>query len=257
MSNVEDDNNQREINTNHLKYNTDDDDISELHTTINSDNSEGRSKTQTVVSESCNTFFNKLNQNKSSRITCNEENESLPKTIVIPNIITTTSVEPAMSTDGNKNNVIADIETIEDNINPLFTDENLMKFVFHSIGKLEVQPKQFMEYESFLKSSFQRYSFSLKYNHFEHTKNYVKVIQMLFENDDTILLIQNKMEETFPLETQYVIIQDDIVVFVPESECSLKIVIKGGSCILNDKMNTSLTNDYETTENELENMKVD
>ena len=66
MSNVEDDNNQGEINTNHLKYNTDDDDISELHTTINSDNSEGRSKTQTVVSESCNKFFNKLNQHKSS-----------------------------------------------------------------------------------------------------------------------------------------------------------------------------------------------
>ena len=64
-------------------------------------------KQKTVVSESYNTFINKLNQNKSSGITCNEENESLPKTIVIPNIVTTTSVEPAMSTDGNKNNVIA------------------------------------------------------------------------------------------------------------------------------------------------------
>ena len=34
-----------------------------------------------------------------------------------------------MSTDGNKNNVIADIETVEDNINPVnenFKDENLM-----------------------------------------------------------------------------------------------------------------------------------
>ena len=34
-------------------------------------------------------------------------------------------------------------------------------------------------------------------------------------------------------------------------------MIVGGSCILNDKMNTYLTNDSERTENELENMKVD
>ena len=59
MSNVEDDKNQGIINTNHRKYNADDDDISEFHTNVNSDNSEGRSKTQTVISESCNTIFNK------------------------------------------------------------------------------------------------------------------------------------------------------------------------------------------------------
>ena len=161
MSNVEDDNNQGEMNTNHRKYNADDDDISEFHTNVNSDNSEGRSKTQTIVNESCNTFFNKLNQNKSSGITCNEENESLPKTIVVPNIVITTSVEPAMSTDGNKNNVISDIETVEDNINPvneIFTDENPMKFEFHSIEKLEVQPKKIIEFEVFLKSSCKSYS---------------------------------------------------------------------------------------------------
>ena len=63
MSNVEDDNNQGKINGKHRKYNVDDDDIWEFHTNVNSDNSEG-SKTQTFVSESCNTFFNKLNQNK-------------------------------------------------------------------------------------------------------------------------------------------------------------------------------------------------
>ena len=80
---------------------------------------------------------------------------------------------------------------------------------------------------------------------------------MLFENDGTILLIQNKMEEKFLLYTQDDIIQDDIVVFVPENEYSSIFVIKGGSFILIDKMNTSLTNDYETTDNELENMKVD
>ena len=34
-------------------------------------------------------------------------------------------------------------------------------------------------------------------------------------------------------------------------------MIVGGSCILNDKINTSLTNESETTENELENIKVD
>ena len=114
-----------------------------------------------------------------------------------------------------------------------------------------------MEFEVFLKSNFQSYSYLLKYNPFEHSENYVKVIQMLFENDHTILLIQNKMEEKIPLDTQDGITQDTIVVFVPENEYLLKFVIKGGSCILNDKMNKYLTNDYETTENELENMKVD
>ena len=68
MPNIEDDNNQGEINTNHRKNNAYDDDISEFHTNVNSDNAEGRSKTQTVVSEFYNTFFNKLNQNKSSGI---------------------------------------------------------------------------------------------------------------------------------------------------------------------------------------------
>ena len=34
-------------------------------------------------------------------------------------------------------------------------------------------------------------------------------------------------------------------------------MIVGGSCILNHKIKTSLTNNSETTENELENMKVD
>ena len=60
------------------------------------------------------------------------------------------------------------------------------------------------------------------------------------------------MEEIFPLYTQ-----DAIVIFVPENEYSLQFVISGGSCILNDIINTSLINDYQTTENELENMKVD
>ena len=62
ISNVEDDNNQGEINTNHLKYNAYDYDISEFHNNVNSVNSDNRSKTQTVDSESCNTFVIKLNQ---------------------------------------------------------------------------------------------------------------------------------------------------------------------------------------------------
>ena len=74
ISNVEDDNNQGEINTNHRKYNADDDDdISELHNNVTSDNSDEYFKTQNVVSESCNTFSNKLNRNKLSVLTCNEE----------------------------------------------------------------------------------------------------------------------------------------------------------------------------------------
>ena len=69
ISNVEDGNNQGEINTNYRKYNgDDDDDISKFHNYVNSDNSEERSKTQTVVSESCNTCVIKLNRNKSSGI---------------------------------------------------------------------------------------------------------------------------------------------------------------------------------------------
>ena len=101
MSNVADNNNQGEINVNHRKYNAEDD-ISEFNTSINSDNSEDRSNTQTVVSESYNIFFIKLNKNKSSDITCGEENHSLPKIIGIPNSVTTTFVEPTTSTDVNK-----------------------------------------------------------------------------------------------------------------------------------------------------------
>ena len=70
-------------------------------------------------------------------------------------------------------------------------------------------------------------------------------------------LIQNKIQEKIPLDTQDVMTQDAIVVFVPENNYSLPFVISGGSCILNDKMNISLNNDFQTSENELENMKVD
>ena len=59
MSIVEDNINQGKININHRKYNADDDDISDFNTHLNSDNSEDRSKTLTVVSESCNTNFKK------------------------------------------------------------------------------------------------------------------------------------------------------------------------------------------------------
>ena len=76
------------------------------------------------MSESCNTFANKLNQNKSSGITCNKENESLPEIITILNIATSTSVEPSMTTDGNKNNVNASIVIVDD----IFNDENFMNF---------------------------------------------------------------------------------------------------------------------------------
>ena len=77
-----------------------------------------------------------MNQNKSSEITCDEENESFPKTIDIPKSVTIISFKAATSTDGNRNNVISDIETVEDNINPvneIIIDNNLLKFVFHSI----------------------------------------------------------------------------------------------------------------------------
>ena len=136
MSNVEDNNNQGELNINYRKYNTADDDILEIHNNVNCDNSEEHSKIQTVVSESCNTFVIKLNRNKSSRITCNKENESLPKTIVIPNIAITTFVEPAMTT-----------------VDDIFDDENLMKFVFQTIDQLQVRPTNFEDFEVFMKSS--------------------------------------------------------------------------------------------------------
>ena len=97
----EDDNNQGEINVNHQHYNADDDDISGCNTQLDSDNSEDRSNTQTVVSKSCNTFFMKLNKHKSLDITCGEENDSLPKIVGIQNSVTTTSVEPATSIDIN------------------------------------------------------------------------------------------------------------------------------------------------------------
>ena len=69
-------------------------------------------------------------------------------------------------------------------------------------------------------------------------------------------VIQAKMESTFPLTTQDVITQDAIVIFVPENEYSSKFIITGGICNLNDSTNTSLVNESETTEIELETMKV-
>ena len=91
------------------------------------------------MSESCNTFANKLNQNKSSGITRNKENESLPTIIAIPNVATITSVEPAMKTDGNKNNVNANIVTVDD----IFNDKNFIKFVYQTIDQLKVRPTSF------------------------------------------------------------------------------------------------------------------
>ena len=58
---IKEHNNIEEINNNSRIYNADGDDISEFHNNVNSDNSEERSKTQTIVSESCNTFVIKLN----------------------------------------------------------------------------------------------------------------------------------------------------------------------------------------------------
>ena len=111
---VEDYNNLGEINTIHRKCNADGDDISEFHNNVTRDNSEEYSKTQTVVSESCHTFANTLNRNKSSGITCNKENKLLPKIITIPNIVTITSVEPAITTDDNTNNANTNIVTFDD-----------------------------------------------------------------------------------------------------------------------------------------------
>ena len=70
-----------------------------------------------------------MNRNESSGQTCNKENESLPKIINIPNIATSTYVEPAMRTDGKKNNVNANIITFDD----IFNDKNLMNFAFQTI----------------------------------------------------------------------------------------------------------------------------
>ena len=71
--------------------------------------------------------------------------------------MTTTSVEPATSIDGNKNNVIADNEAIENNfnlLNEIITDKNLLEFVFLSIENVEVRPNDFSEFELFLKSNY-------------------------------------------------------------------------------------------------------
>ena len=93
-----------------------------------------------------------MNQNKSSEITCDEENEYFPKTDDISKLVTTISFKAATSTDGNTNNVISNIETVEDNINPvneIITDNNLLKFVFHSIEKLEVRPNALLNLKCF------------------------------------------------------------------------------------------------------------
>ena len=129
--------------------------------------------------------------------------------------------------------------------------------MFHSIENVEVSPKDFPEFELFLKSSYQMNSYLLQYIHVKFAENYVRAIEILFEQDDTMTLIQNKMQETFPLDTQDVMTQFSIAAFFTEINYSLPFVISDSSCILNDKINSSLKNDFQTSENELENMKVD
>ena len=114
--------------------------------------------------------------------------------------------------------MITDNETVKDNINPvneIITVKNLLEFVFLSIENLEVRLKYVMKFELFLKSSHQSYRYLLQYISIKSAEKYVRAIQMLFENDDTMILIQNKMQELFPLDTQDVMTQDVVVVFVP------------------------------------------
>ena len=96
--------------------------------------------------------------------------------------------------------MITDNETVEYNINlvnEIITDKNLLEFMFLSIENFEVRPKAFMEFELFLKSNYQQNNYLLKYNPIESAENYVRVIQTLFENDDTVAPIQNKILENF------------------------------------------------------------
>ena len=148
------------------------------------------------MSESCNTFANKLNQNESAGKRGNKENESFLKIINIPNIATTTSVEPAMTTDGNKNNVNANIITFDD----IFNDKNLMNFAFQTIEQLEVRPTYFDEFEEFLKSRYELYG--LNYSSFGENVNYKKAIEKLFRSHATMSVVQEKMSSKFPLTTQ-------------------------------------------------------
>ena len=86
-----------------------------------------------------------------------------------------------MTTDGTKNNVNVHIETV---------DENLMKFVFHSIDQLEIQPTNFVNFEVFLKSSYQ--SYCINYSPFALIDNYGKAIEVIFANHNTTSIINIK-----------------------------------------------------------------
>ena len=99
-------------------------------------------------------------------------------------------------------------------------------------------------------------SYSLKYSPFEEIDNYGRAIEKLFASHSNMSVIQTQMQSKFSLNTQDIITQDAIVIFVSENKYSSKFMIMGGSCILNGKINTSLANESETTVNELENMKV-
>ena len=155
-----------------------------------------------------------------------------------------------MTTDGNKNNVNANIVTVDEIVN----DTNLMKFIFQTIDQLEVQPTSFDEFEVFMKSRYDLYS--LNNRSFAENVNYEKVIENLFKSHSTVGVIQTKMASKFPLNTQDTFTHDAIVIFVPENKYSSKFMIVGGSCNLNDKINTCLANESEATVNELENIKV-
>ena len=96
----------------------------------------------------------------------------------------------------------------------------------------------------------------MNYTSFEENVIYENAIEKLFRSHATMSVIQAKMSLKFPLTTQDVFTQDAIVIFVPENKYSSKFMIVGGSCNHNDKINTSLANESETTVIELENIRV-
>ena len=186
--------------------------------------SETKQITRNINTHDNTVYFQTINNNDTKHINIKQKitttNESLTKIIGISNSVTTTSLEPATLIDDNNNNEITDNETVENNFNPvneIITDKNLLAFVFLSIENLEVSPNDFSEFEFFLKSSYEKNCYFLRYNPDESAKNYLRAIEILFEQDNTMTLIQNKMQEIFQLDTQDVMTQDAIVVFVPEN----------------------------------------
>ena len=234
-SNDEDVINTEDVNINHQSYSTVCDNISEFNYHIDSDNSEQRSITQTVLSLQCNSAYQMFNNNTSTVISY------LPDVIIcVKNTTSFTAI-----TDIPEELIPIsrpESELMDDTSNGIYSTtfkETMMDFVSHSIAKLDLIPENFLKLETYLKEEFFREQVNINIDYSDEYNSHGKFIENLFKDDVSMRKIENIIEKKFPLKTQDVMsedmTQDVLTLFVPQNEYSLPYIITGGTCVVNEK----------------------